>query len=68
MDMLFIKMYGIPRFYIGSWLRADLACFYVIQRLPKAFVVNEIGTRTVFTTDSVMIVENIYRRDRGCRI
>lgn len=68
MEMLMLKRYGIPEFYIGSFIRPDSFHFYVIQYFPKAFVTNEIRTRTVFTTDSAMIVENIYRRDRGCRI
>lgn len=68
MEMLFIKRYTIPQFYIGSYIRTDKFCFYVIQYFPKAFVTNEIRTRTVFTTDSVLLLENIYRRDRGLKI
>jgi len=68
MEMLILKMYGLPRFYIGSWMKPDLACFYAIQYFPKAFVSNEIGTRTVFLRDSVLLVEVLYRRDRGCKI
>jgi len=68
MEMLFIKMYGLPKFYIGHWMNTDLACFYVIQYFPKSYVINATGTRTVFVRDSVMLLENIYRRDRGLKI
>jgi len=68
MEMLLIKTYTIPHFYIGRWLRPDECCFYAIQYFPKVFVTNELRTRTVFVTDSVMIAECIYRRDRGLKI
>jgi len=64
MEMLLLKLYTIPKFYIGQWINIDTVCFYVIQYLPKVFVTNEIRTRTVFVSDSVMIIEAIYRRNR----
>lgn len=68
MEMLMLKRYGIPEFYIGSFIRPDSFHFYVIQYFPKAFVTNIPRTRTVFATDSALIVECIYKRDRGYRI
>lgn len=68
MEMFMLKTYTIPRFLIGRWMKPDLCCFYVIQRLPVSFVSNEIGTRTVFVTDTILLIEALYKRDRGCKV
>ena len=65
MEMLMLKRYGIPEFYVGNFIRPDRFCFYVIQYFPVAFITNIPRTRTIFKMDSVFVVECNYKREKA---